>query len=95
MQEWAKIVLNSKNQESFTNAFRWEGQHCNSNFIKSKIILNVEAIHFIHSWGSSIPTHEAKRICREYSIPLRIVDFTAEFCSAIFRVYWWSTMPVV
>lgn len=45
--------------------------------------IEVTAIHFIHNWGSSIPTTEAKRICKEYDIPLIIVDFTEEFCSAV------------
>jgi len=27
--------------------------------------IDVTAIHFIHQWGASIPTEEAKRICEE------------------------------
>lgn len=82
MQEWAKIVLNSKNQKVLLMLSGGKDSIATAILLKENNI-NVEAIHFIHSWGSSIPTHEAKRICREYSIPLRIVDFTAEFCSAI------------
>ena len=45
--------------------------------------IDVTAIHFIHKWGSGIPTEEAKRICREYEIPLIIKDYTKQFCDAI------------
>lgn len=45
--------------------------------------IDVTAIHFIHKWGSAIPTEEAKRICNEYQIPLIIKDYTKEFCDAV------------
>lgn len=45
--------------------------------------IDVTAIHFVHKWGSEIPTAEAKRICNEYDIPLIIRDYTQEFCEAV------------
>lgn len=45
--------------------------------------IDVTAIHFVHKWGASIPTEEAKRICAEYQIPLIIKDYTQEFCDAV------------
>lgn len=45
--------------------------------------IDVTAIHFIHAWGSAIPTDEAKRICSEYEIPLIIKDYTKEFRDAV------------
>ena len=45
--------------------------------------IDVTAIHFIHEWGSAIPTDEAKRICSEYEIPLIIKDYTKEFRDAV------------
>lgn len=45
--------------------------------------IDVTAIHFVHKWGSTIPTEEAKKICTEYQIPLIIKDYTQEFCNAI------------
>lgn len=45
--------------------------------------IDVTAIHFIHQWGASIPTEEAKRICEEYHIPLIIKNYTKEFCEAV------------
>lgn len=45
--------------------------------------IDVTAIHFVHNWSSEIPTEEAKRICKEYSIPLIIKNFTWEFCNSI------------
>ena len=45
--------------------------------------VDVTAIHFVHDWGCSIPTDEAKRICEEYKIPLIIKNFTYEFCKSI------------
>ena len=43
----------------------------------------VTAIHFIHKWGSEIPTNEAKRICKQFDIPLIIYDFTKEFSETV------------
>lgn len=45
--------------------------------------IDVTAIHFVHNWGATIPTEEAKRICEEYQIPLIIKDYTQEFCNAV------------
>ena len=45
--------------------------------------IDVTAIHFVHNWGATIPTEEAKRICKEYQIPLIIKDYTQEFCNAV------------
>lgn len=45
--------------------------------------IDVTAIHFIHDWGDSIPTEEAKRICKEYGISLIIKNYTREFCEAV------------
>lgn len=45
--------------------------------------IDVTAIHFVHKWGSLIPTEEAKRICKEYDIPLIIRDYASEFCNAV------------
>ena len=44
---------------------------------------DVSAIHFLHKWCSSIPTNEAKRICKEYNIKLSIIDFSDEFKKSI------------
>ena len=82
MKEWAKIVLESKNPKVLLMLSGGKDSIATAILLKENSI-NVEAIHFIHAWGSSIPTNEAKRICSEYSIPLKIVDFTAEFCSSI------------
>lgn len=38
----------------------------------------VEAVHFIHQYGYSLPTEEAKRICSEYNVKLNIIDVTDE-----------------
>lgn len=45
--------------------------------------IDVTAIHFVHKWGTAIPTEEAKRICEEYQIPLIVKDYTQEFCEAV------------
>ena len=45
--------------------------------------IDVTAIHFVHKWGTAIPTEEAKRICEEYHIPLIVKDYTQEFCEAV------------
>ena len=45
--------------------------------------VSVTAIHFIHNWGSEIPTNEAKRICKQFDIPLIIYDFTKEFSETV------------
>ncbi len=36
------------------------------------------AIHFIHDYAYSIPTDEAKRICKNYNVKLQIIDITKE-----------------
>ena len=38
----------------------------------------VEAVHFIHQYGYSLPTEEAKRICDDYDVKLHIIDVTKE-----------------
>ena len=38
----------------------------------------VKAIHFVHRYGYSIPTEEAKRICQKYHIELKIIDITQQ-----------------
>lgn len=48
-----------------------------------KAEIDVDAIHFVHKWNSEIPTVEAKRICKEYEIPLTVKDFTDEFCNGV------------
>lgn len=45
--------------------------------------IDVTAIHFVHDWGSAIPTEEAKRFCDEYEITLIIKNYTNEFCNAV------------
>lgn len=38
----------------------------------------LEAVHFIHQYGYSLPTEEAKRICSDYNVKLHIIDVTDE-----------------
>lgn len=45
--------------------------------------VDVTAIHFVHDWGSLIPTEEAKRICEKYQIPLIVKNYSKEFCEAV------------
>lgn len=45
--------------------------------------LDVTAIHFVHKWGSSIPTEEAIRITGQYDIPIIVKDYSKEFCEAV------------
>lgn len=51
--------------------------------ILKKAGIDVTAIHFFHKWGAKIPTEEAKRICKENSIPLIMIDYTTEFFDSI------------
>lgn len=38
--------------------------------------IDFEAIHFVHDYGYSIPTNNAKEICRSKNITLHIIDIT-------------------
>lgn len=40
--------------------------------------IKCEAIHFVHEYSYSLPTSEAKRICKERDISLHIVDINTE-----------------
>ena len=38
----------------------------------------IEAVHFVHKYGYTLPTIEAKRICNEYGVKLYIIDITEQ-----------------
>lgn len=78
MNDWDKIVLKSKNPNVLLMLSGGKDSIASLIKLKEKNI-NVTAIHFIHQWGSDIPTNEAKRICNEFQVPLIIVDYTKEF----------------
>lgn len=82
MSNWRERVASSKNQKVL--AMLSGGKDSIASVIQVKEAgLAVEAVHFVHQWGSEIPTGEAGRICGEYGIPLHVIDFTEEFCEAI------------
>lgn len=45
--------------------------------------MEVTAVHFVHAWGSEIPTMETKRVCQEFNVPLQIIDFSNILFQAI------------
>jgi len=45
--------------------------------------MDIIAIHFVHQWGYQIVTDEAKRICKEYEVPLIIYDYSKELLEAL------------
>ena len=51
--------------------------------VLKELDLDVTAVHFTHAWGYEVSTGEARKLCRELSVPLLEVDFTDEFCAAV------------
>lgn len=45
--------------------------------------MDITAVHFVHQWGYQIVTDEAKRICKEYEVPLIIYDYSKELLEAL------------
>ena len=80
--EWAEIIKNSPNPRVLTMLSGGKDSIAALCILK-ELGLDITAIHFIHRWCSDIPTNEAKRICQQLDIPLKIYDFTDEFYDSI------------